>query len=83
MDEATASINKNTDAQFQKMICENFKDATVLTIAHRLNTILDSDRVLVLDDGNVVEFDTPNNLLSKSDGLFKGMVDKSRAAKDQ
>jgi len=83
MDEATASIDNNTDAKIQKMIRENFKDATVLTIAHRLNTILDSDRVLVLDDGNVVEFDTPNNLLSKSDGLFKGMVDKSRAAKDQ
>mmetsp|Transcript_18504 Transcript_18504/g.27770 ORF Transcript_18504/g.27770 Transcript_18504/m.27770 type:complete len:84 (+) Transcript_18504:419-670(+) len=83
MDEATASIDNNTDAKIQKMIRENFKDATVLTIAHRLNTILDSDRVLVLDDGNVAEFDTPSNLLSKSDGLFKGMVDKSRTAKDQ
>ena len=79
MDEATASIDNTTDAAIQKMIRENFKNATVLTIAHRLNTILDSDRILVLDDGNLAEFDTPENLLSKPDGLFRGMVDKSKA----
>ena len=79
LDEATASIDNTTDAAIQKMIRENFKNATVLTIAHRLNTILDSDRILVLDDGNLAEFDTPENLLSKPDGLFRGMVDKSKA----
>ena len=80
MDEATASIDNTTDALIQKMIRENFADATVLTIAHRLNTIMDSDRVLVLDDGRVVEFDTPEALLSRKDGYFKSMVDKSQEA---
>lgn len=79
MDEATASIDNETDSQIQKMIRENFKEATVLTIAHRLNTIMDSDRVLVLDDGHVMEFDAPKELLKKEDGLFRGMVDKSRS----
>lgn len=81
MDEATASIDNETDAQIQKMIRENFKEATVLTIAHRLNTIMDSDRVLVLDDGHVMEFDAPKELLKKENGLFRGMVDKSRSVK--
>jgi ATP-binding cassette subfamily C (CFTR/MRP) protein 1 len=80
MDEATASIDNTTDALIQRMIRQNFADATVLTIAHRLNTIMDSDRVLVLDDGRVAEFDTPEGLLKQKDGLFKGMVDKSRTA---
>ncbi len=80
MDEATASIDNKTDAAIQTMIRENFGDCTVLTIAHRLGTILDSDRILVLDDGNVAEFDTTEALLSKKDGIFKAMVDKSKAS---
>jgi ABC-type multidrug transport system fused ATPase/permease subunit len=81
MDEATASIDNATDATIQKMIRENFRDATVLTIAHRLNTILDSDRVLVLDDGRVAEFDAPDVLMEEEDSLFRIMVEKSREAK--
>ena len=80
MDEATASIDNETDAAIQEMIRENFKDSTVLTIAHRLNTIMDSDRILVLDDGRIAELDTPEKLLSKEGGRFKAMVDTSRAA---
>merc|ERR1711862_16112 len=80
MDEATASIDNETDATIQRMIRENFADATVLTIAHRLNTIMDNDRILVLDDGKIVELDTPEKLLSKESGQFKAMVEKSRAA---
>lgn len=80
MDEATASIDNTTDAMIQRMIRENFADATVLTIAHRLNTIMDSDRILVLDDGEVAEFDTPSNLLSLKDGIFRSLVDKNKAA---
>jgi len=80
MDEATASIDNTTDATIQTMIRENFKDATVLTIAHRLNTIMDSDRVLVLNDGHVAEYDSPQALLKKPDGLFRAMVEKSQEA---
>ena len=80
MDEATASIDNETDAAIQEMIRENFKDATVLTIAHRLNTIMDSYRILVLDDGRIAELDTPGNLLSKENGHFRAMVERSRAA---
>lgn len=81
MDEATASIDNSTDAIIQTMIRENFEDATVLTIAHRLNTIMDSDRVLVLDDGYVAEYDSPKALLQKPDGIFRAMVEKSQEAK--
>jgi len=80
MDEATASIDNETDATIQRMIRENFQDATVLTIAHRLNTIMDSDRILVLDDGHIAELDSPENLMAKESGHFKAMVEKSRAA---
>merc|ERR1712194_432173 len=81
MDEATASIDNTTDAALQSMIRENFASATVLTIAHRLNTIMDSDRVLVLDDGNVAEFDTPAALMNQG-GIFASMVEKSKSAHD-
>jgi len=80
MDEATASIDNETDAIIQRMIRENFQDATVLTIAHRLNTIMDSDRILVLEDGHIAELDTPENLLAKESGHFKSFVEKSQAA---
>jgi len=80
MDEATASIDNETDGIIQRMIRENFQDATVLTIAHRLNTIMDSDRILVLDNGHIAELDTPENLLAKESGHFKAMVEKSQSA---
>lgn len=80
MDEATASIDNETDATIQKMIRENFVNATVLTIAHRLNTIMDSDRILVLDDGRISEYDSPENLLAKDNGIFKSMVEKQSRA---
>lgn len=78
MDEATASIDNATDALIQQMIRENFEGATILTIAHRLNTIMDSDRVLVLDDGCVAEFDSPGKLLEMEKGIFRALVEKSR-----
>ncbi|KAJ2891828.1 hypothetical protein IWW38_003459 [Coemansia aciculifera] len=71
LDEATAAIDNSTDAIIQDSIRKEFKDCTVLTIAHRLNTIIDSDRVLVLDQGQVAEYDTPKALLEKEDSLFK------------
>uniref|UniRef100_A0A6B2KWB1 Uncharacterized protein n=1 Tax=Arcella intermedia TaxID=1963864 RepID=A0A6B2KWB1_9EUKA len=73
LDEATASVDVETDALIQHSIRKVFKDCTVITIAHRLNTIMDNDMVLVLDKGQLVEADTPYNLLSQK-GLFYSMV---------
>jgi hypothetical protein len=65
LDEATAAVDNETDALIQTTLRTCFADCTVLTIAHRLNTIMDSTRVMVLDAGYLVEFDTPHNLLQK------------------
>ncbi|XP_063223955.1 ATP-binding cassette sub-family C member 4-like [Bacillus rossius redtenbacheri] len=74
MDEATANVDPQTDAMIQKTIRRKFRSCTVLTIAHRLNTIIDSDRVLVMDAGTVVEFDHPYILLQNTEGHFHKMV---------
>lgn len=66
LDEATSNVDTASDALIQETVREAFADCTVLTIAHRLHSILDSDRVLVLEDGRVKEFDTPANLLQVS-----------------
>ncbi|XP_078620823.1 ATP-binding cassette sub-family C member 9-like isoform X1 [Branchiostoma floridae x Branchiostoma japonicum] len=74
MDEATASVDMETDAVLQEVIKVAFGDRTVITVAHRIATILNSDRILVLDQGKLVENDSPDNLLKKPDGLFTTMV---------
>ena len=73
MDEATANVDFKTDRLIQEVIRDKFKDSTVITIAHRLNTIMDYDKVLVLDGGQVVEFDKPELLIRKG-GLFVEMI---------
>lgn len=73
LDEASSSIDNHTDSLIQKTIRDQFHNRTVLTIAHRLRTIMDSDRILVVDCGKVVEFDTPRHLLS-ANGAFTKMV---------
>ena len=70
LDEATASIDNETDVAIQKLIRTQFSGCTILTIAHRLHTIRDSDRCLILDAGLLCEFDNPNTLLEDKDGLF-------------
>lgn len=74
-DEATAAIDAEADARIQRILRTDFAKATTLTVAHRLNTIMDSTHILVMDDGKAAEFDTPSNLLAKG-GLFKDLVDK-------
>ncbi|KAF5286638.1 hypothetical protein FQA39_LY16212 [Lamprigera yunnana] len=74
LDEATAAVDLETDDLIQRTIRTEFSDCTVLTIAHRLNTIMDSDRVIVLDKGNIVEFDSPSNLLQNKQTIFYGMA---------
>jgi len=74
MDEATASIDVENDALLQKSIRQEFIDSTCLVIAHRLNTILDSDKILVMDNGKVLEFDTPSNLLKDPSSSFSSLV---------
>ncbi|XP_023233967.1 multidrug resistance-associated protein 4-like [Centruroides sculpturatus] len=77
MDEATSNMDKDTDCCVQKVIREKFKHCTVLTIAHRLHTIIDSDRVLVLESGKVKEFDTPYTLLKNVNGTFYNLVNNT------
>ncbi|TMW69000.1 hypothetical protein Poli38472_001156 [Pythium oligandrum] len=69
-DEATASIDHETDQKLQRVIREAFASSTVLTIAHRLDTILDADRILVLDAGEIVAFDSPSVLVKQGSGHF-------------
>ena len=74
LDEATAAVDVETDAMLQTTLRSNmFKDRTIITIAHRINTILDSDRIIVLDHGTVAEFDTPSALVRRR-GLFYELV---------
>ncbi|NWZ27000.1 MRP1 protein, partial [Asarcornis scutulata] len=73
LDEATASVDVETDNLVQSTIKREFYNCTILTIAHRLHTVMDSERVLVLDAGRILEYDTPNNLLQRK-GAFSEMV---------
>ncbi|KAH9627496.1 hypothetical protein KSS87_006187 [Heliosperma pusillum] len=74
LDEATASVDSATDGIIQKIITEEFRDRTIVTIAHRIHTVVDSDLVLVLSDGRIAEYDTPSNLLERDDSFFSGLI---------
>ncbi|XP_055852928.1 multidrug resistance-associated protein 1 isoform X4 [Episyrphus balteatus] len=80
LDEATAAVDLETDDLIQKTIRSEFKDCTVLTIAHRLNTILDSDKVIVLDRGEIIEFDSPASLLEDKNSAFHSMAKDANLA---
>lgn len=80
LDEATANVDPQTDALIQTTIRSKFAECTVLTIAHRLHTVMDSDKVLVMDAGRMVEYDHPHNLLQNADGVLRGMVDQTGRA---
>ncbi|XP_022105344.1 ATP-binding cassette sub-family C member 9-like [Acanthaster planci] len=78
MDEATASIDMGTDKILQEVVATMFADCTVLTIAHRVATILDSDSILTLADGEIVEYDTPENLLADHNSIFASLVNSKQ-----
>ncbi|CAL5364389.1 unnamed protein product [Camellia sinensis] len=83
LDEATAAVDVKTDSLIQRTIREEFRSRTMLIIAHRLNTIIDSDRILVLDAGQVMEYDAPAKLLLNEASGFSKMIQSTGAANAQ
>lgn len=77
LDEATANVDADTDKFIQTTIRNKFSNCTVLTIAHRLHTIMDSDKVLVMDAGQLVEYDHPHVLLQNESGYFRKLVQQT------
>ncbi|KAG0056332.1 hypothetical protein BGZ83_005451 [Gryganskiella cystojenkinii] len=77
MDEATASVDFETDLKIQTTIREEMSDSTIITIAHRIRTIADFDRVLVMNAGEIAEYDKPLTLMDKEDGIFRSLCERS------
>jgi ABC-type multidrug transport system fused ATPase/permease subunit len=83
LDEATSSVDYETDKEIQRTICEAFSPGcTVLTIAHRINTIMDSDKILVMKDGLAEEFAPPQELLQDENSTFSEIVRQAKAGKE-
>ena len=74
LDEATAAVDIETDELIQSTIREQFTNCTIITIAHRLNTVIDYDKILVLNQGQLAEYDSPNNLLQNTNSIFHSMA---------
>jgi ABC-type multidrug transport system fused ATPase/permease subunit len=77
MDEATASIDYQTEEIIQKAINQILNESTIITIAHRIKTIINYDRIMTLENGEIVNFDTPQNLLKDKNSLFYELYSKS------
>ncbi|KAJ7086114.1 ABC transporter [Mycena belliarum] len=82
LDEATASVDYETDRNIQDTIAHEFEDRTILCIAHRLSTIISYDRICVMDAGEIAEFDTPARLFESETGIFRGMCEHSSITLD-
>ncbi|ELP90445.1 multidrug resistance-associated protein, putative, partial [Entamoeba invadens IP1] len=82
MDEATANIEIQTDKNIQEIIRTIFNDVTVITVAHRLQTIMDADRVMVFDNGMLKEMETPYNLIQDEKSIFNGLVQQSGCSEE-
>uniref|UniRef100_A0A1X7V0A1 ABC transporter domain-containing protein n=1 Tax=Amphimedon queenslandica TaxID=400682 RepID=A0A1X7V0A1_AMPQE len=80
LDEATANVDIETDAIIQQVIREQFTECTILTIAHRLDTVMDSDKIMVLRSGELIEFDEPHMLLNQSSSYFSKLVEQTGPA---
>ena len=74
VDEATANIDLNTEHIIQGLMNEEFKDSTVITVAHRLNTVIRSDKILVMGFGKVIEFDTPERSMNDPNSEFYSLL---------
>lgn len=74
LDEATASVDSSTDAIIQQTLREEFGDCTVLTVAHRIHTVIDSDLILVFSEGRIIEYDTPSRLLENKNSEFSRLI---------
>merc|ERR1719313_29815 len=83
LDEATANIDIVTEQMIQKLMKESFKDCTMIVVAHRLQTIIESDRVLVLDHGKAAEFDTPEALKKDPKSHFAKLIHEIQADEDE
>ena len=77
MDEATANIDMTTEEKIQKALEFALNNSTVITVAHRIKTIINYDKILVLNNGEVVEFDSPKNLIQNEKSLFYQLYSKS------
>ncbi|KAG0197883.1 Multidrug resistance-associated protein 1 [Mortierella sp. GBA30] len=82
LDEATAAVDVETDELIQRTIRKEFKDRTILTIAHRIKTVMDSDKILVLEKGSIAEFEAPATLLQRPDSLFFSLAQQAGEIKD-
>lgn len=83
LDEATANIDVVTEQAIQTLIKEEFQGATVMCIAHRLNTIIKSDKVLVMDKGQAIEFDSPKALMADKTSVFSGMLKEKKRSTEE
>jgi len=74
LDEATANVDSDTDVHIRLLLQKEFTNSTVLTIAHRLHTVMECDRILVMEQGRIAEYDTPQNLLDTKGSIFENLV---------
>ena len=82
LDEPTSNVDAGTDGTMQRILREDFADCTILTVAHRLNTIIDSDIVMVMDAGRLAEVGSPQKLLKVKDSLFSKLAKSSGAGQE-
>lgn len=79
LDEVTSAVDRYTDTLIQESIRTHFKDCTPLVIAHRLNTVVDFDQILVMGDGKVLEFDSPKRLVERKGHFWEMLIESDDA----